>query len=57
MGEHDYNIDHEADHIRADVSSIKNHPDYNSNTLDNDFSMLKLSVAVNFGSHPHIRKS
>jgi len=55
LGEHDYNIDHEADHIRADVSSIKNHPDYNSNTLDNDFSMLKLSVAVNFGSHPHIR--
>jgi len=55
LGEHDYSVDHEADHIRADVSSIENHPDYNSNTLDNDFSMLKLAVAVDYGSHPHIR--
>merc|ERR1712168_967172 len=55
LGEHDYSVDHEADHIRADVSSIEDHPDYNSNTLDNDFSMLKLAVAVDYGSHPHIR--
>ena len=40
---------------RMNVGRIKNHPDYNDNTINYDFSMLKLKNAVDFCSHPHIR--
>ena len=40
---------------RMNVGKIKNHPDYNDNTINYDFSMLKLKNAVDFCSHPHIR--
>ena len=34
--------------IRADVQQIKDHPSYNSGTLDNDFSLLKLASEITF---------
>ena len=33
---------------RLSLSKITDHPDYNSNTLDNDFSILTLSAPVDF---------
>ena len=55
LGEHTYNTDTETTHIRASINKIVDHPDYNAQTTDNDYSMLKLKNAVNFAAYPHIR--
>ena len=36
------------------VAEWTDHPNYNSGTLDNDFSLLKLSNPVDFDSFPDI---
>ena len=45
LGEH--NIGDE-EYNRVDVAEILDHPDYNSDTLDNDFAILRLANPVNF---------
>ena len=37
------------------IAEITNHPDYNDQTLNYDFSMLKLKSEVNYCNYPHIR--
>ena len=37
------------------VIKIEIHPNYNSGTLNNDFSVLKLKTSVDYCSYPHIR--
>ena len=55
LGEHKYSTNSEANHLRINVDQIKQYPGYNSNTTDEDFSMLKLKKAVDFSANPHIR--
>ena len=55
LGEHNYNSDTETNTLRMGITMIKNHPNYNDGTLDNDFSMLKLKSEVDYCSYPHIR--
>ena len=52
LGDHKTNKD---DHVVFDVDSIHGHPDYNSEEIDFDFSMIKLRTAVDFAVHPDIR--
>merc|ERR1719510_999000 len=47
LGEH--SID-DSSFTRVKISAITDHPDYNSGTLDNDFSILTLSEPVSFSS-------
>merc|ERR1719510_225931 len=47
LGEH--RID-DSSFTRVKISAITDHPDYNSGTLDNDFSILTLSEPVSFSS-------
>ena len=37
------------------VKTIKQHPDYNSSTTENDISVLELEETVDLTSHPHIK--
>ena len=55
LGEHDYNTAEETDMQRMNVKEILNHPDFNRQTANNDFGLLKLKTAVDFCGHPHIR--
>ena len=55
LGEHKYSTNSEANHLRINVDQIKQYPGYNSNTTDEDFSILKLKKAVDFSANPHIR--
>ena len=34
---------------------IVEHPNYNSRSLNNDYSLLELSSAIDFSANPHIR--
>ena len=43
------------DVLRSAVSDIVHFPGYNDVTVDGDFSLLRLSTAVNFTAFPHIR--
>ena len=43
------------DHVVFDVAAINDHPDYNPEITDYDFSMLKLATAVDFNAHDDIR--
>ena len=47
VADHHNGDDDEHDFI-ADVSVITNHPNYNSNTVDNDFAILTLSEELTF---------
>ena len=55
LGEHNYNVVNETTHIRAKIDQIVDHPDYNSTSIDNDYSLLRLRDAVDFATYPHIR--
>ena len=52
LADHKTNKD---DHVVFEVDSIQIHPDYNSEEIDFDFSMIKLKTAVDFDAHPDIR--
>jgi len=52
LGDHKTN---QNDHVVFNVAAIQDHPDYNSQTTDYDFSMLQLSTAVDFDTHADIR--
>ena len=55
LGDHDYLITTETDHIDKDIATIINHPNYNDDTFDFDFALLKLDSEVDFSLHPTIR--
>ena len=55
LGEHDYYEKDETISLRMEVSEIFNHPKYNTETMDYDFSLLRLSEPVEFALYPHIR--
>jgi len=52
LGDHKTN---QNDHVVFNVAAIQDHPDYNSQTTDYDFSMLQLATAVDFDAHADIR--
>ena len=55
LGEHNYYEENEAASVRMNVAAIVNHPDYDQQLTNNDFSLLKLAKPLNFGNHPDIR--
>lgn len=55
LGEHDISVTSETDRIRADVFDIVAHPQYDHDTINYDFAVIKLSEPVDFALHPHIR--
>jgi len=55
MGEHDQSSETEADTVTIDVDQIINHPNYDSATENNDFTLMKLKEKIDFSQHPHIR--
>ena len=55
LGEHNYNDNSETQMLRMDIASIVDHPDYNHRTTNYDFSLLKMTQAVDFAAYPHIR--
>eukprot|EP00091_Calanus_sinicus_P005737 TRINITY_DN16238_c0_g1_i1.p1 TRINITY_DN16238_c0_g1~~TRINITY_DN16238_c0_g1_i1.p1 ORF type:complete len:146 (-),score=6.34 TRINITY_DN16238_c0_g1_i1:33-470(-) len=48
LGEHDITISAESTMIRKDISYYVNHPNYQRNTTNYDFTLIKLSTAINF---------
>ena len=55
LGEHDYYEEDETISLRMEVAEIFNHPKYDTETVDYDFSLLRLSDPVDFAMYPHIR--
>jgi len=55
LGEHDYYDDTETVALRVKIARIYNHPGYDAGSIDNDFSLLRLTKHVDFDAHPHIR--
>merc|ERR1712192_248299 len=55
MGEHDYWDGSETNMVRMDIAEIVNHEDYNSNTVDNDFALLKMANKIDWAANPNIR--
>ena len=45
----------ESNMVRADISKIIMHEDYNSQTTDYDFALLKLKTKIDWTATPHIR--
>jgi len=52
LGDHKTN---KNDHVVFNVASINDHQSYDSQTTDYDFSMIKLTTAVDWAAHPDIR--
>jgi len=55
LGEHDYMISTETDHIRADIELIVDHPEYDDETVNFDFTLIKMTEKIDFSTYPHIR--
>jgi len=55
LGEHDYWNNGETNMVRMDIAEIVNHEDYNSNTVDNDFALLKMANKIDWAANPNIR--
>ena len=55
LGEHNYYDDFEARSLRVKVTEIVIHHNYDSSTVDYDFSLLRLAEPVDFNSFPNIR--
>merc|ERR1712106_41366 len=55
LGEHDVKNQDETSVVRENIIQWVNHPKYDPNTLDHDFSLLKMENPIDFLSHPHIR--
>ena len=55
LGEHDLGDITESNMVRADISEIIMHEDYNTNTLDYNFALLKLVSKIDWVATPHIR--
>ena len=55
LGEHDYQDTTETTTVRMGISKIENHPDYDNENLNYDFSLLKMEETISFFEHLHIR--
>jgi len=55
LGEHNRKENTEADEIQVNVAEMIRHGQYDAETVDYDFALLKLTDKIDFGSHPHIR--
>ena len=55
MGDTSLDEEFEAEAFTVGVAAIKQHPQYNSGTLQNDISILELSEAVSLTDHPNIK--
>ena len=55
LGDHQWNSETETEHYRTDVINIVNHPNYNEETSDSDFSLLELAKSVTWSLYRHIR--
>ena len=55
LGEHNYFTGTEAATVRMNIIAIKNHPQYDKQTTNYDFSLLKLAQSLDFSLHPSIR--
>ena len=55
LGEHDYLDSSESRTIIAKISKIVNHPSYDDEKTDFDFSLLKTRIPINFLANPHVR--
>ena len=55
VGEHDYSTEDETSSLRIAISEIVQHWDYDSQTVNKDFSLLKLEDPIDFDAYPHIR--
>merc|ERR1711934_1274019 len=53
LGEHDYWDSDEP--VRMDISEIIMHPDYNPNTVNQDFALLRMANPIDWASNPNIR--
>jgi trypsin len=53
LGEHDYWDSDEP--VRMDISEIIMHSEYNSNTVDQDFALLRMGDKIDWASNPNIR--
>merc|ERR1719220_1436258 len=53
LGEHDYWDSDEP--VRMDISEIIMHPDYNSNTVDQDFALLRMANPIDWAANPNTR--
>jgi len=55
IGDHDYDTETETMSLRLPVAQIINHEDYDTDTINNDFALLKLAEPIDFAAYPHIR--
>jgi len=55
LGEHNYKDTTETTMVRMGISKIENHPDYNHDKTNYDFSLLKMKKTISFSDYPHIR--
>merc|ERR1712032_1291329 len=55
LGEHDYWDGSETNMVRMDIAEIVNHAGYDSNTVDNDFALLRMANKLDWAANPHIR--
>lgn len=55
LGEHDYYESSEANVVRADVAEIIMHKDYDHQTTDYDYALLKLETRIEWSENQHIR--
>jgi len=55
LGEHDYWNDWETTTLRMNIENIINHHNYDSESVDYDYALIKLSQPVDFNQYPHIR--
>merc|ERR1712106_907191 len=55
LGEHDYSSVAESDMLKRNIEKIVDHPNYDKQTSNYDFSLMKLSEPIDFSSYPHIR--
>merc|ERR1719348_876996 len=53
LAEHDYWDSDEP--VRMDISEIIMHPEYNSQTVDQDFALLRMANRIDWAANPNIR--
>merc|ERR1711892_1536249 len=55
LGEHDYSSLAESDMLKRNIEKIVDHPNYDKQTSNYDFSLMKLAEPIDFSSYTHIR--
>ena len=55
LGEHDIATSTETDHFIADIDLIVDHPEYDAETTNFDFTLIKMKQTIDFSAYPHIR--